>query len=339
MKINVSPGDKFADYLLEISKGNVAGHSMFNKFGDNPDIDTLSGFEDIWDGGGTYVPPSFPQLHDVASTDAGDSGTILSSGTASDKALDPEDLIDSTATFIADGVLLGDTVLNDSGLELGTITRIDSETQLHIGAGFRDPESAKIGASTGFEVGDSYRVVTDGGLGAATLYIHGLSQFFVDQKEFVVLNGVTPVSTVGLYARQFRCRVFGNTGVGALGLITSTAATDLTISCQVTGEANQSLMAIYTVPLDKCVFIYQWWGSLSRKQAGTASLVLRGGFKSNFGYIQQNRTLSSTGSSEFAFSPATPIPIGPGLDIWVEADSSTNNMGISAGFDMILVDI
>jgi len=329
-------GDKFAAYFLEVSKGNVPGHSSLNKFGDNPDIDITSGFEDIWDGGGIYVPPTFPQLHDVVSTAAGDTGTVISAGTASETAVDWEDLIDSTATFISDGVLVGDTVLNDTGMELGSINSIISETQLHVGAGFRDPTTAELG--NGFTVGQSYRVVNSAGLGAATIYIQGLSQFFTEQSEFVVMNGLTPVSTVGLYARQFRARVFGNVGVGALGLITSTAATDLTVSCQVMGTANQSLMAIYTVPINKDAYIYQWWGSLSKKQAGSSNLILRGGFKSGFGYIQQSRSLNSTGSSAFNYLPVTPIRLGPGLDIWVEADSDSNNMGISSGFDLILVD-
>ncbi len=42
---------------LEIAMGNVEGHSMVNKFGQNNDLNS-STYEDIWDGGGTYTYPA-----------------------------------------------------------------------------------------------------------------------------------------------------------------------------------------------------------------------------------------------------------------------------------------
>ena len=45
-------GDK--DFLLEVAKGNITGHTITNKFGRNPDIDAASSFEAIWNGGGDY---------------------------------------------------------------------------------------------------------------------------------------------------------------------------------------------------------------------------------------------------------------------------------------------
>jgi len=45
-----------SDFMLEVAKGNIAGHSHVNKFGENPSI-AVNTTEDVWDGGGTY---SFP---------------------------------------------------------------------------------------------------------------------------------------------------------------------------------------------------------------------------------------------------------------------------------------
>jgi hypothetical protein len=44
------------DFLLEVAKGNVKGHSIVNKFGYNPDFGTTE--VDVWTAGGTYVFPS-----------------------------------------------------------------------------------------------------------------------------------------------------------------------------------------------------------------------------------------------------------------------------------------
>jgi hypothetical protein len=44
-----------ADFVLEVGEGNVEGHSVLEKFGRNPDIDTATGPEDVWHGGGLYT--------------------------------------------------------------------------------------------------------------------------------------------------------------------------------------------------------------------------------------------------------------------------------------------
>ena len=43
------------NFELAVSRGLVAGHAMFEKFGRNPDIDTASVPEDIWNGGDVYT--------------------------------------------------------------------------------------------------------------------------------------------------------------------------------------------------------------------------------------------------------------------------------------------
>ena len=45
------------DFYLEVAKGNISGHSIMNKFGQNSALQT-GAYEDIWDGGGTYSYPA-----------------------------------------------------------------------------------------------------------------------------------------------------------------------------------------------------------------------------------------------------------------------------------------
>jgi len=44
-------------FLLRVAKGEISGHTIMSKFGQNDDIGT-GAYEDIWDGGGTYNYPT-----------------------------------------------------------------------------------------------------------------------------------------------------------------------------------------------------------------------------------------------------------------------------------------
>jgi len=54
------------DPYLEIAKGNVAGHSVINKFGANHEV-TNDTTEDVWDGGGTYSFPATATITHIRS--------------------------------------------------------------------------------------------------------------------------------------------------------------------------------------------------------------------------------------------------------------------------------
>lgn len=47
--------DPLGDFGLNVQRGLVPGVSVVHKFGRNPDIDSGSGFEDLWNGGDTYT--------------------------------------------------------------------------------------------------------------------------------------------------------------------------------------------------------------------------------------------------------------------------------------------
>ena len=68
------------DFLIEVAKGNVTGHALVNKFGRNPDVDTGTDPEDIWDGGGIWVPPTTARTHQITSSDDEDGGAGTDTG-------------------------------------------------------------------------------------------------------------------------------------------------------------------------------------------------------------------------------------------------------------------
>lgn len=66
------------EFLLEVSKGNVPGHSCIQKFGRNFDIDTGTDPEDCWSQGGTYAFLSSAQTLYASSSDAdGDQDIVI----------------------------------------------------------------------------------------------------------------------------------------------------------------------------------------------------------------------------------------------------------------------
>lgn len=65
-----------SDFLIEVAKGNVPGHSLVHKFGRNDDID--GPIEDIWQTGGIYVWKQAASTLEAISTDPND--TIAGSG-------------------------------------------------------------------------------------------------------------------------------------------------------------------------------------------------------------------------------------------------------------------
>jgi len=59
-------------FLIEVARQNLSDVSYTNKYGRNPDIDTGTDPEDIWDAGGLWVAPTQARTHDIASTSAND---------------------------------------------------------------------------------------------------------------------------------------------------------------------------------------------------------------------------------------------------------------------------
>jgi hypothetical protein len=62
------------DFLIEVAKGTVLGHSLVFKYGRNPDIDTGTDPEDVWTYGGTYTYNNTPSIQYISSDNALDIG-------------------------------------------------------------------------------------------------------------------------------------------------------------------------------------------------------------------------------------------------------------------------
>lgn len=72
------------NFMLEVQKGNVPGHSAINKFGHNPSITTATDPEDVWSAGGLYLfYPTTAQAMEAVSSDDEDGGAGTDTGALS----------------------------------------------------------------------------------------------------------------------------------------------------------------------------------------------------------------------------------------------------------------
>lgn len=346
-----SDGDPYIpDPYLTLCAGRkvkISEATYINKFGENPEIDTNTDPEDIWDAGGLWVPPTRAngaQIHNIVSTQAADTGTLVSNGTATNTSKSCTSLVDTAADFVSDGVQVYDTVLNDINYDHATVLAVTATTlTLELSVHCNEPYFT----SSGFNSGDTYRIVTPASTGASITHWFGLDSNMQEQQEFVIMNGLNNVSTINSYWRIYRGHVDGAAGRTSnnVGNISATAATDTTVSAQINAANGQTGMAVYTVPKGKFACMTKIYADIIKPGAvtTTASLTLRetpiatvdgagSRAKHFFGVVE-------TGSSHYdhPFHPYRRTP--ENTDIWVRADAvSSNNTVVSAGFDLILVD-
>lgn len=328
------------DAYLAISRNKNSSVSFVNKFGRNPDIDTATDPEDVWDVGGLWVPPTVARTHDIVSTDVDDDGTLVSSGTATGGSTTT--LVDSAADFVTDGVAVGDAALNDTNFDHSIVTAV-AATTLTLEQTYHANDPAFSG-DVGFSSGDSYRVVTPASTGASITHIFGLDASMEEQEEFIIMNGTTNVPTVNTYYRIFRMHIDGAASrtVTNEGDISATAQTDATVTAQINAGNGQTGMAIYTVPSNKTAYMTQVFADLVQSKASVARLSVRetpmasiDGLGSR---IQHFFGLENgSGHYHHTFKPYKKFLSN--TDIFVRIDEvSANDMDISAGFDIILVD-
>ncbi len=196
----------------------------------------------------------------------------------------------------------------------------------------------------------SHSIVSDdaadgsGGSGARQVTIKGLDSDFNPISEEITLDGVTPVLTTKQFRRinNMKCDKFGSGNTNA-GEITATAQAINTVTAQVCAGLGQSLMAIFCIPENTTGYMTQYYGTvdrttgaptkaaitlLSRENAGT----LTAGF-----IVENNLVAQFDGNTDVPrrFEPFKKFPAK--TDIKLQCVASSNNTGISAGFDVILI--
>lgn len=261
-----------SDFGTEVARGLYPEYSINDKFGRNPDID--SGPEDAWNGGSTYTGfnATAAELLETFSASANDTGSLVSSGTATGGSATT--LINTGATFVSDGVAVGDIVINDTQGIHGYIASVDSETQVTV------HRMTDGGTSPANAVGDAYRIATATSTGAAVVkWNNPLNINWEEQVPFyVILNGATGVNSTSTYIRNSRGRVVlaGSSGVNE-GEITLRQATTTANVMAVMPTFGSTTIGATTVPKGKFGLIKDFDAHITRANgaAGSATVVFQ----------------------------------------------------------------
>lgn len=200
------------------------------------------------------------------------------------------------------------------------------------------PTAARVHAVTSGHADD-----TAAGPGAQAVEVQGLDADWRLASESVELAGAGSVNTVNSYVRIFRAKVIR---VGANGVatndITVTAAVDSTVTAKIITPNNQTLMAIYTVPVGCKAYLTQYYATMLRASpvttAGNLSLFAREAADVATSPWQlkhiQGMFLDGVNRAAHEFDPWFELP--EKTDIKAQVVCSQDNTDVSAGFDIVL---
>jgi hypothetical protein len=325
----------------EVVLGKRAGFEERLLSGRNSDIDTGSTPEDLWNGGGVYTgfQPTANEEISVVSSDVNDTGSDVSSGTATGGS--ETSLEDTGATFITDGVAVGDCLVNETKGSHGIVSNVVSETEVEV---YRMEDFDPININTN-DAGNSYRIVTATGTGAALVRIDPiLDEDFVPQTPvYITLNGTTTVTTTGVngFRYSFGQIIIAGSAENNVGEITANqAVTTANIMFVMPAGTGQTEVGAFTVPAGFRMLIKTVQVSLVRASglAGSGTVYLqvipRGGAR------RTRRVFEVSNSSGVEQELTGGIIIQEQTDVvWRCTNVSDNNSIIEADADFLLIRI
>lgn len=249
------------------------------------------------------------------------------------------------ALEVARGNITGVTGVNKFGrcsdnVDSGVLTDIwDGSNTANANVVWDAPTTARVHSIASSSASD-----TSAGVGARTVQVYGLTSWdTAETSEVITMNGTTGVNTTNSYVIIHRMKVLtkGATDIN-VGRITATAATDATVTAYIEPSQGQTEMAIYGVPSTQKAYMTMLYASINRANAGSVDIELLVNPEpdtelTNF-QVKTTLAIHSTGSTfmERIFSPY-PCYAGPCI-IKVAGSGSANNLDVSAGFDLYLVD-
>lgn len=177
--------------------------------------------------------------------------------------------------------------------------------------------------------------------------IDGLDINGNEVSQVITLQGQTRVPLTTPLWRVFRAESLGNSGVSVQGTVyvytgtTATAGVPANENVRLTIDSrNQTLMALYTIPLGKVGFLYR--GELGSSRSVSSGDAVCTYYSRRLGKefsVKKEIDLAITGSSIYKDDRTIPDIIPALTDIKLEVEQTSNaSIGVFGTFDIILID-
>lgn len=326
-----------SDFGTEVARGLYPSYGIGVKYGRNSLINTSSTPEDVWNGAGEYTGFNciVSEILETSSGDVLDAGALVSSGTITTESADL--VVDTGATFISDGVAVGDVVLNDSSVLHGFIESVDSETQLTVYRMSDSTASHPVNL-----VGDSYRVATATSTGASVVKLTRLLDSSYEQfSEYVILNGTSWVSTTRSYLRHSSAKIIqsGTSGYNVGEITTRQKTTTANITMVMPATKGSTAIACSTVPKGKVWIIKRMLIQMTRNNGSDGSANCSFLTREIKGSWNAERSPEISSSQEFSEQDIGGIVLQEFTDIKWRVDSvSDNGTIVGAEFEYFEID-
>lgn len=208
-------------------------------------------------------------------------------------------------------------------------------------------DDAGIGAFqyTYSETADIDSLVSSNNSDTQDISIDGLDVDFNKVSQTVTLTGQTKAALSTNLIRIYRMGnvgsvdVLGNISCYVDSAITAGVVDDSTkVRAIIRDGNNQTLMAVYTIPAGKTGYLREWYASLSKKKTAISTIRLYARIFGQVFQLKHTKDINTNGTSSLQHIYAEPEVFAEKTDLEMRADTSTDTNGVSAGFDIVLVD-
>lgn len=164
--------------------------------------------------------------------------------------------------------------------------------------------------------------------------VFGQDANYLEVSEAFTLDGSGTYTTTQTFLRVYRAYIAG--GSAPTGNIT--IANGGTTYAQITAGENQTLMAVYTVPAGKSLYIYQGVATHGTATSGGVFMTVRFMVR-NPGEVFRTTVKVDVSEGEILYPFAQPLKIPEKSDVEVRAICNKNQANaVSASFDGIIVE-
>ncbi len=235
------------------------------------------------------------------------------------------------------GRVPGRSIVNKFGRNLD----VDGAEDIWGGGGFYTGQPVGTPASVAetCEVFSASAADTAAGTGARTLCLEGLDENGDTQTEDVTLDGLTPVTTVGLWYRLPRayCLTAGSGEVNAGEITVRHSTTTANVFANLPAGAGQTFVAAATVPAGHTAYLRQFSASIFDNTNNRAEMAV---WSRPFGGAVRLRRAFVISTNGGRVNPMHGgICLEALTDVRMRCSGVQNNNGnIAASFDLLLVE-